>query len=132
MKIGASRHHIANIICLANNASEDIIRQVDNREISFKKACRMVSDMNKAAEGQPDEPTSDKQSPDRIAELEEQVKQEYYRANIAEAKVRDLKESQWNQIYHRDGIIESLKTTVRDLRKQLTAYGDMAKEGSQV
>jgi hypothetical protein len=57
----------------------------------------------------------------RIAELEEKVLQEYYRANIAEGNMRDLKEAHHNQIYHRDGIINSLRAKVRELQAELNS-----------
>jgi hypothetical protein len=140
-RLNVSRNHIAKVIYLANNASEDILRQVDNGGIGIKKACRIAAEKSTTVTSDiqlgeslsmPELSANDEQqsseeaepSPDRIAELEEQVRQEYYRANIAEAQLRDLKESQWNQIYHRDGIIESLKATVRTLRERLAAYGD--------
>ena len=51
----------------------------------------------------------------RIALLEEQLEREYYRANTAEANLRELQERQQNQIYHRDSIIASLKARVKEL-----------------
>lgn len=67
----------------------------------------------------------------RIVELEGRVQREYYRANIAEGNLRDIQESHHNQIYHRDGIIHSLRVKVRELQAEMSELRSALYNGAE-
>ncbi|GHU79441.1 hypothetical protein AGMMS49992_31430 [Clostridia bacterium] len=83
-KMRVSRDRIAKIVNLVNHAPDETIRGVDSGKISLR-AARMAT--MGLAENSKQTTDATNASPSRVVELEEKVRQEYYRANLAEAKV---------------------------------------------
>jgi hypothetical protein len=139
---GMNTSELSQSVYVARNGTPELINAVDQGKLDLHDAFRETKQQKRSPVA---EPENCKPEPDfvdgvihshkskrqrcekkllvaaneRITELEEKVQQEYYRANIAEGNVRDLKEAHHNQIYHRDGIIESLRVQVRELQLQL-------------
>jgi len=135
-RLGIKTTHLLMAAYVLKHSTEDIIMQVDNGDkkivhayyetkamLSSGNNSRIYSEEQEPAVQTSQEAVCQAISPDgagaRIAELEQRVQDEYYRANIAEGDMRDLRESHRNQIYHRDSIIDSLKAQVRDLQSKL-------------
>ena len=129
-RMGVYRNLLDRTIYLYNHASSELIRRIDKGEVKINTAYMELKLGNLTKTHMPENQQDTDNQLDieeiRIVKLEEKALQEYYRANTAEANLRELEEKQKNQIYHRDSIIESLKAQVAELRAQLESMSSYA------
>jgi ParB family chromosome partitioning protein len=134
-KIGMSGRQYSRAKHIAENASDEVIEEIDSGKRSISKTYKELRDGEKAAEDKPaaknnkPKPATDPAAlftkaeqeaikrntafhamsdAEKVTELQRQLKETKTRAATAESELARLKELRHNDIYHKDGIIENL------------------------